>query len=87
MNAHRERVIGSIRREVLDHILIVGQAHARQALKTYEDHYNRHRPHQARDQRPPKAQQHPTAIHDFTTRRLLRTRIWADSSNEYGYAA
>ncbi|MFI9781773.1 integrase core domain-containing protein [Streptomyces sp. NPDC051956] len=36
MNAHCERVIGSIRREVLDHVLIMNEAHARQVLATYE---------------------------------------------------
>jgi putative transposase len=50
-------------------------------------HYNRHRPHQARDQLPPKAQQHPAAAHDLTTRRLLRTRILGGLINEYRYAA
>ncbi|WP_447008371.1 integrase core domain-containing protein [Saccharothrix isguenensis] len=63
MNAHCERVVGTIRRELLDHILITGEAHARHVLRTYEHHYNRHRPHQARDQLPPEAQQHPAAIH------------------------
>jgi hypothetical protein len=38
MNAHCERVIGTIRRELLDHILITGEAHARRLLATYEDH-------------------------------------------------
>jgi putative transposase len=32
MNAHCERIIGSIRREALDHVLIMGEAHARQVL-------------------------------------------------------
>ena len=41
MNAHCERVIGSIRREVLDHVLILGEAHARQVLAVYESHYQR----------------------------------------------
>ncbi|MFJ8958995.1 integrase core domain-containing protein [Lentzea sp. NPDC102401] len=45
MNAHCERIIGSIRREVLDHILIMGEAHARQVLAAYQMHYNEHRPH------------------------------------------
>ena len=40
MNAHCERVIGTLRREVLDHILILGEAHARLVLAAYEDHYN-----------------------------------------------
>lgn len=43
-NAHCERIIGTIRREVLDHILITGEAHARQVLATYEIHYKEHRP-------------------------------------------
>lgn len=59
MNAHCERVIGTLRRELLDHILITGKTHARQVLKTYEDHYNRHRPHQARDQLHPRPDNTP----------------------------
>jgi transposase InsO family protein len=83
MNAHCEQFIGTIRRELLDHILITGEAHARHVLRTYEHHYNRHRPHQARDQLPPEAQQHPAAIHDLDTRRVLRTRILGGLINEY----
>ncbi|WP_231648042.1 integrase core domain-containing protein [Saccharothrix sp. NRRL B-16348] len=87
MNAHCERVIGTIRRELLDHILITGEAHARHVLKTYEHHYNQHRPHQARDQLPPDARQHPAAVHDLDTRRLQRTRVLGGLINEYRHAA
>ncbi|MBP2477741.1 transposase InsO family protein [Crossiella equi] len=87
MNAHCERAIGTLRRELLDHILITGESHARHVLKTYEDHHNRHRPHQARDQLPPEAQQHPTAAHDPGTLRVLRTRILGGLVNEYRHAA
>ncbi|MFC5058369.1 integrase core domain-containing protein [Saccharothrix xinjiangensis] len=87
MNAHCERVIDTIRRELLDHILITGEAHAQRVLTTYEDHYNRHRPHQARDQLPPEAQQHPAAVHDLDPHRLLRTRILGGLINEYKDAA
>ncbi|WP_202970899.1 integrase core domain-containing protein [Saccharothrix sp. ALI-22-I] len=87
INAHCERVIGTIRRELLDHILITDGSHAHQAFKTYEDHYNRHRPHQARDQRPPEAQQRSTAVHDLDTHRVLRTRILGGLINEYRHAA
>ncbi|MFH9355791.1 integrase core domain-containing protein, partial [Kitasatospora sp. NPDC017646] len=45
MNAHCERVIGTVRREALDHVLIMNEAHARQVLADYQNHYNRHRPH------------------------------------------
>ncbi|MFC4853009.1 integrase core domain-containing protein [Actinophytocola glycyrrhizae] len=87
MNAHCERVIGTIRHELLDHIQILGEAHARQVLRTFEDHYNRHRPHQARDQLPPDVRQRPTDAHDHDARRVLRTRILGGLVNEYRYAA
>ena len=35
MNAHCERIIGSIRREILDHVLIVGEGHVRQVLAAH----------------------------------------------------
>ncbi len=53
MNAHCERVIGTLRRELLDHVLIWNEAHAHHVLDVYARHYNGHRPHQARGQRPP----------------------------------
>jgi hypothetical protein len=56
-------------------------------LTTFEDHYNRHRPHQARDQLPPDVRQRPTIAHDHDARRVLRTRILGGLVNEYRYAA
>ncbi|MFI0771580.1 integrase core domain-containing protein [Streptomyces sp. NPDC021218] len=67
MNAHCERIIGSIRREALDHVLIMNEAHARHVLASYERHYNEHRPHQARNQLPPDAHEQPAAAHDLST--------------------
>ncbi len=61
-NAHCERVIGTLRREVLDHILILGEAHTRQVLATYQRHYNAHRPHRARRQLPPQADGQPPPV-------------------------
>ncbi len=87
MNAHCERVIGSIRREALDHVLITGEAHARWVLTGYQDHYNRHRPHRARQQLPPDADRRPATVHDLDDRRLLRTRVLGGVINEYRYAA
>jgi transposase InsO family protein len=87
MNAHCERIIGSIRREALDHVLIMGEAHARQVLATYKKHYNAHRPHRARRQLPPDSVQQPATVHDFDTRGLLRTRVLGGVINEYRYAA
>lgn len=56
MNAHCERVIGTLRRELLDHVLLWNEAHARHVVETYAQHYNGHRPHQARGQLPPLAE-------------------------------
>jgi transposase InsO family protein len=42
-----ERVVGSIRRELLDRILIINQRHATTVLSEYEAYFNHHRPHRA----------------------------------------
>jgi transposase InsO family protein len=46
-NGHIERLIGSIRRECLDHVVVLGEAHLRQVLGAYADYYNRARTHLA----------------------------------------
>ncbi|GAA3482353.1 transposase [Streptomyces yanii] len=87
MNAHCERVIGTLRREVLDHLLIWNETHARHVLDAYARHYNQHRPHQARGQLPPLAQEHPAPVTGLTAHRLRRTRVLDSVINEYHYAA
>lgn len=47
MNAIMERWVGSVRREVLDRMLIINAAHLRKILSEYESHFNGHRPHRA----------------------------------------
>jgi transposase InsO family protein len=46
-NGFAERLIGSIRRECLDHAIICGEAHLRRVLKSYADNYNRFRTHRS----------------------------------------
>src|SRR5439155_4501604 len=75
MNAHCERVIGTLRREALDQLLIWNETHTRHVLDAYARHYNHRRPHQARRQLPPLAQEHPAPLTDLTTHRLLQTRV------------
>jgi putative transposase len=52
-NSYAERYVGTLRRECPGHLLIHGEQHLRKILAEYERHYNNHRPHQAREQRPP----------------------------------
>ena len=58
--AHAERWVGSVRRECLDRILIVGRRHLDHVLATYVVHYNEHRPHGSLGQRPPLAEPLPS---------------------------
>ncbi len=44
-NGHVERLIGSIRRESLDHLIVFGEAHLRAVLKAYASYYNEVRTH------------------------------------------
>jgi transposase InsO family protein len=44
-NAYAERLIGSIRRECLDHIVVFGERHLRHVLLFYMDYYNGTRTH------------------------------------------
>ena len=44
-NGHTERLIGSIRRECLDHVVVFGERHLRHVLLSYMQYYNRARTH------------------------------------------
>ncbi|MDP9313347.1 MAG: transposase, partial [Chloroflexota bacterium] len=52
-NAICERLLGRVRRECLDHILIVSEAHLRGILNEYVEFFNRSRPHQGIHQHVP----------------------------------
>jgi hypothetical protein len=87
MNAHCERTIGTPRREALGHALILNEAHAGRILAACRRHYSEHRPHQARNQLPPHAHEHPASVTDLDSRKVLRTRILGGLINEYHDAA
>jgi len=61
-NAYAERVIGSIRRECLDHIVVIGERHLRGILSSYVDYYNETRTHLAlaKDAPEPRSAQGPS---------------------------
>jgi putative transposase len=53
-NAHVERWVGSVRRECLDRLLIIGRRQLEHVLRAYVRHYNCGRPHRALDLQPPE---------------------------------
>jgi transposase InsO family protein len=52
-NGFAERLIGSIRRECVDHFVVLGEAHLRRILRTYMRYYNRIRTHRSLDKDAP----------------------------------
>jgi putative transposase len=89
MNAICERVVGTLRRELLDRVLILGERHLAMVLGEYLDHYNGHRPHQVRRQRPPDAECQPirTAAELNELRSIRRRPVVTGVINEYHHAA
>ena len=66
-NAHVERWVGSVRRECLDRLLILGRRQLEQVLRVYVRHYNHGRPHRALDLQPPEPTAAATARGDPPT--------------------
>jgi transposase InsO family protein len=60
-NGHVERLIGSIRRECLDRVVVFGEAHLRRILKTYAFYYNGARTHLSLDKDAPNYRRSQTA--------------------------
>jgi putative transposase len=83
-NSFAERYVGTLRRECLDHLLIYGDQHLSRILAEYSRHYNAHRPHQSREQRPPLYE--PGQAVDMTAR-IGRTHVVQGLISEYWRAA
>jgi len=89
MHAICERLVGTLRRELLDRVLILGEAHLRAVLAEYQVHYNTARPHQG------IAQRVPDGRHDggnltaagLDRRRILQKPVLGGLINEYARAA
>src|SRR4029077_12517954 len=56
-NGYAERLIGSIRRECVDHVIVLGEAHLRRILRSYARYYNDIRTHRSLDKDAPVARQ------------------------------
>jgi len=75
-NAFAERWVGTVRRECLDHLLIVGPRHLARVLDAYVVHYNAHRPHRSLGLLPPEPRSRPpgralAALEDVCRRDVL----------------
>jgi putative transposase len=70
--------VGTLRREILDRLLIYNEAH-----------YNRHRPHQSRQQQPPDSDQPPTpaTATDLQTHKIQQQSVLGGLINKYHHAA
>jgi putative transposase len=79
-NSFAERYVGTLRRECLDHLLIHGERHLRRILAEYARHYNEHRPHQPREQRPPL---HESGQPIDMTTRIKRRQVVHGLISEY----
>jgi hypothetical protein len=86
-NAYAERWVRTVRRECLDRILIYNTRHLLTVQREYLAHYNQHRPHQARGQRPPDRETLPPPVTDLDARRVRRRKILGGLVNEYSQAA
>jgi putative transposase len=83
-NCYAERWIRTVRAECTDRMLIYGERHLRLLLNEYIDHYNGHRPHQARGQRPPDQDEHMGVSMQGW---IERHEVLAGAINEYHRAA
>jgi putative transposase len=89
MNATCERLIGTLRREVLDRMLILGERHLRAVLTEYQVHYNTARPHQGIAQRVPDEEPDVAraTLTDIDRQQIRRKPVLGGLINEYTHAA
>jgi transposase InsO family protein len=86
-NAFAERFVGTVRRECLDRMLILGRRHLEHVLAEYIAHYNGHRPHRALGQQAPLTVVSLPPIDEPDPAELRRNDAVFGLINEYRLAA
>jgi hypothetical protein len=87
-NAICERLIGTLRRELLDRILIVNERHLRRILTVYLHHFNEGRPHRTlRQLSPAQAETEPPQVINLADYQVRRRAVLGGLTSEYQIAA
>jgi putative transposase len=87
-NAICERIIGTLRRELFDRLLIVNEHHLRWVLTEYLRHYNAARPHRSLGQlTPAQAETQRPELIDLAEHRIHRKQVLGGLTHEYYVAA
>jgi Integrase core domain len=81
-NAICERMIGTLRREVLDRLLILDERHLRQVPTEYLQHYNTARPHRTLHQLPPAQADTPPPQIDLARHQIRRKQVLGGLTSE-----
>ncbi|MEV4362637.1 integrase core domain-containing protein [Nonomuraea sp. NPDC049625] len=83
-NCYAERWVRTVRAEGTDRMLIYNERHLQSVLNEYAEHYNAHRPHQSRQQRPPGQDEHVVVPLEG---QIQRRKVLSGVINEYHRAA
>jgi putative transposase len=87
-NAICQRIIGTLRRELFDRLLIINEHHLRQVLTEYLRHYNAARPHRSLDQlTPAQADTRQPEPVNLAEHRIHRKEVLSGLTHEYFAAA
>lgn len=88
VNAVCERMIGTLRRELLDRVLIVDERHLRRILTRYLHHFNTARPHRTLGQlAPAQAETQRPPVTNLAEYQVRRKPILGGLTSEYQIAA
>ena len=79
-NGIAERLIGTLRREYLDRVIVVNERHLRYLLREFARHYNEDRPHQALELRVPLEQPRASPA---TNERIVSRPVLGGLTHEY----